>query len=53
MKRRMFVASAAVATLLPGTAAFASSLVIDYTREKYEKALASGNPVLLDFSSES
>ena len=51
MKRRQFVcASAAVPALL---AVGGSALAYDgvaYTRERYEAALASGEPFILDFT---
>ena len=50
MKRRQFVSAA---VMVPALAAFGSAVQayngVDYSREVYESALASGEPFILDF----
>lgn len=50
MNRRELIAATAAALLLGGHAAAAAEVErVSYTREAYERALASGEPFLLDF----
>ena len=53
MNRRKFVTVTLAAGLLPFATSHASEAMIEYSREAYETALASGDPILLDFSSKS
>ena len=49
MKRRQFLTLSAIAIAAPATGLAQEGNVVDYTRESYEKALASGEPFMLDF----
>ncbi len=49
MKRRQFLAISAIAPFAGVTLVQAADQV-EYTREAYEQALASGEPFMLDFS---
>ena len=50
MNRRQMLSASAVALLVAGNASLAAAVAHEpYTREAYEKALASGEPFLLDF----
>lgn len=52
MNRREFLAAAtAFAFVAPGVRA-GDELHVDYSREAYEQAVASGKPLLLDFYTE-
>ena len=53
MNRREFVTVTLAGSLLPFAAANAGEAMMEYSREAYEGALASGAPILLDFSSKS
>ena len=54
MKRRTLLSLATISTLMPAPLVFAEITgQVDYSREVYENAIASGKPVLLDFSSKS
>jgi hypothetical protein len=54
MKRRTLLSLATISTLMPASLVFAEITgQVDYSREVYENAIASGKPVLLDFSSKS
>ncbi len=48
MKRRQFLAIPALA-LVTGAVQAADAKQVEFTREAYEQALASGEPFLLDF----
>ncbi len=48
MKRRQFLAIPALA-LLADTVSAAGAESVEFTREAYEQALASGEPFMLDF----
>ncbi len=48
MDRRFFLATC-IALAAPATALAAGGLRVDYTPEAYARALASGEPLLLDF----
>lgn len=50
MQRRSLMLAAALASALPAAAALAAGEhTVDYTRAAYERALAGGEPFLLDF----
>ena len=50
MHRRQFLAAAAIAPLVTTLNVQAGGgNIVNYTREKYEAALASGEPFILDF----
>lgn len=54
MKRRTLLSLAPLSLLLPGSMASAKSdLIVEYSREAYQQARASGEPLLLDFFSKS
>ena len=54
MKRRTFVWLAPLSLVVPSSVVFAASdLIVEYSREAYDKARARGGPLLLDFSSKS
>ena len=50
-RRELLTAAAALAFVAPGAYAGAKPYV-DYSREAYERAVASGEPLLLDFYTE-
>ncbi len=50
-RRELLAAAAALAFVAPGARAGDKSHV-DYSREAYEQAVASGKPLLLDFYTE-
>lgn len=51
MKRRQFLSLSALAITTPAISLAEEGYFVDYTRELYEEALASGEPFLLDFYS--
>ncbi len=50
MKRRTMLSASALALLAPGSVALAAgSGTVEYSKDAYERALASGEPFMLDF----
>ena len=49
MKRRRFLAVSSLALAMPGGAALAGQGQVEYDRAAFDRLLASGKPVLLDF----
>jgi thiol:disulfide interchange protein len=50
MNRRQFLSASVLALLVPGaTAAASEAYHVEYSREAYQQALASGRPFMLDF----
>ena len=50
MKRRAMLSASALALLAPGSVALAAGAgTVEYSKEIYEQALASGEPFMLDF----
>lgn len=49
MKRRQFLAIPALALLTDAVSAADGASSVEFTREAYEQALASGEPFMLDF----
>lgn len=49
MKRRQFLTLSAIAIAAPAASWAGEGNFVDYSREAYEEALASGEPLLLDF----
>ena len=51
-RRELLAAAAALAFVAPGARAGSDSSYVKYSRETYEAAVASGEPLLLDFYTE-
>lgn len=49
MKRRQFLSLSAIAIAAPASSWAEKGKFVDYTRETYDEALASGEPFMLDF----
>ena len=49
MKRRQFLTVSSLALAMPGGAALAGEGQVEYSRAAFDRLLASGKPVLLDF----
>ena len=52
MNRRQLLSAAALACLVPALARARGLSHVKYTRDAYEKAVSSGEPLLLDFFAE-